>query len=127
MNTQVHAQLTERLTCYVQDGSKTTVSMPSAVVNKYENKFGSRKGFRVALNEAVVKAAPDRADGLSRSMSVRLYLDKKPAAVATEQLRVYGLHDNDKQTRVSKAANPASRSVVELTGSDRAKKFFVCA
>ena len=64
-----------RLTCLTADGKRTTASMPASEKARYIAGFGGARQFRRNFNEAIQTAQP--RPGLSRSMAVRLILDRQ--------------------------------------------------
>jgi len=79
MNTKPAAIEPNRLSVRVSiDGDtihRTTISIPECLRLQYVEEFGSPETFRKALNEAMQEAVP--RPGLTRSMAVRLILDKR--------------------------------------------------
>ena len=64
-----------RLTCLTADGKRTTASMPASEKARYVAAFGGARQFRRNFNDAIQSAQP--RPGLSRSMAVRLILDRQ--------------------------------------------------
>ena len=67
-----------RLTCRTPSGLRTTASMPNSVRKGYISAFGSPSKFRKNFNEALRESDAVMQDRvLTRSMAVRLILDKR--------------------------------------------------
>ena len=64
-----------RLTCLTAEGKRTTASMPASEKARYIAAFGGARQFRRNFNDAIQISRP--RPGLSRSMAVRLILDKQ--------------------------------------------------
>ncbi len=62
-----------RLPVRIADGTKTSVSLPLALLTTYVSHYGSRPAFREALN-GICKTLTPRP-GYSRSMAVRIALE----------------------------------------------------
>lgn len=75
MNTKPPAVEPDRLSVRTGTGHRTTISIPESVHLQYVQDFGGAGRFRKNLNDVIREATP--RPGLTRSMAVRLLLDKR--------------------------------------------------